>query len=280
MSILLEALRKTEKTKKQQQVPTIHTEVPGRIAPEPLKTSPLLAMIAVALVVSGWFTWRQYQLPEVASQPPVSETAGQEHVPDSASRTQDPGLKSALVAVEDKPAPAPSNPPDQARSKPPRTPVESFQAPSGSPSSAGGGDAVAARDETTGERPVSSGDPAGAGRSVDRNVVDRASTTDAGLSPGATMKQKRSTAAPPEQSTAHIPEPIGYWELPDAIRAGVPEIRFTVLVYNQDPEQRFVLIDGQRLAEGASVQPGLLVKEIRRDGVIFSYRLYEFLVKR
>jgi general secretion pathway protein B len=99
---------------------------------------------------------------------------------------------------------------------------------------------------------------------VESKVAGRASTSDTG----------------PEQDTAHIPEPIGYWELPDAIRAEVPEIRFTVLVYNQDPEQRFVLIDGQRLAEGDSAQPGLLVQEIRRDGVIFSYRLYKFLVKR
>jgi len=85
---------------------------------------------------------------------------------------------------------------------------------------------------------------------------------------------------PAEQDTAHIPEPIGYWELPDAIRAVVPEIRFTVLVYNQDPAQRFVLIDGERLAEGDAPLPGLKVEEIRRDGVIFSYRLYQFLVER
>jgi len=60
----------------------------------------------------------------------------------------------------------------------------------------------------------------------------------------------------------------------------VPEIRFSVLVYNQDPAWRFVLVDGQRLAEGDEVQPGLQVEEIRRDGVIFSYRLYKFLVER
>jgi len=53
-----------------------------------------------------------------------------------------------------------------------------------------------------------------------------------------------------------------------------------VLVYSKDPAERFVLVNGQRLAEGDSVQPGLLVDEIRRDGVIFSYRLYKFLVER
>ena len=76
------------------------------------------------------------------------------------------------------------------------------------------------------------------------------------------------------------PTPITYWELPDSIRANVPEIKFSVLVYAKQEEDRFVLINGQRLAEGDAVQPGLLVHEIRRDGVIFSYRLYQFLVER
>jgi hypothetical protein len=34
------------------------------------------------------------------------------------------------------------------------------------------------------------------------------------------------------------------------------------------------------LGEGDSAQPGLEVKEIRREGVVFSYRLYQFLVER
>ena len=242
MSILLEAHRKTAQNRKLQQEPTIHSEEPGRPAPEPLKAGPLLAMITLALAVSGWFTWRQYQLPEVASQLPVSQAAGQERASDSTNRSQEPRVETALIQVEDKPAAAPSNPLDQATPKPPRTPVEAFQAASSSPSSAGGGDT--------------------------------------GLSPAAMTNQDESTPAPPEQDSAHVPEPIGYWELPDAIRAQVPEIRFNVLVYNQDSAQRFVLIDGRRLAEGDSVQPGLQVQEIRRDGVIFSYRLYKFLVKR
>jgi len=69
-------------------------------------------------------------------------------------------------------------------------------------------------------------------------------------------------------------------ELPDSIRAEVPEIKFSVLVFAADPADRFVLINGQRLGEGDSAQPGLKVKEIRREGVVFSYRVYQFLVER
>ena len=76
------------------------------------------------------------------------------------------------------------------------------------------------------------------------------------------------------------PAPIGYWDLPDSIRDVVPEIKFSVLVYAKDPADRFVLINGERMEEGDSPQSGLVVEEIGRDGVLFSYRLYRFLVER
>lgn len=265
MSILLEALRKTEKNQKKQQVPTIHMEEPSRPDPEPLKTGPLVAMIAVALVLSGWFTWRQYQLPEGIYQPPVTLAAGRVRSVDSTSGAEEPRVKMPPAPVESKPASAPSNPINEDVSKPPRTPVESFQAGT---SSAESGQAVTAQNDSADSKPASSA------------ATNRPQTTGAGRSLQTTSSQSVNTAAPAEQDTAHIPEPIGYWELPDAIRAVVPEIRFTVLVYNQDPAQRFVLIDGERLAEGDAPLPGLKVEEIRRDGVIFSYRLYQFLVER
>jgi general secretion pathway protein B len=60
----------------------------------------------------------------------------------------------------------------------------------------------------------------------------------------------------------------------------VPEIKFSVLVYAKDPADRFVLINGERMEEGDSPMSGLVVEEIRREGVLFSYRLYRFLVER
>lgn len=269
MSILLEALRKTEKNKKQQQVPTIHMEEPSRPDPEPLKTGPLVAMIAVALVISGWFTWRQYQLPEGVYQPPVTLAAGQVRNSGSTSRAKDSLEGTAPAPVQNKPATAPPNPINEGMLKPPRTPVESFQAGT---SSVEPGQADAGQNSSAGSsRPGGfTNDPA----------TNQPLTDGAGGASQSTTSQSGYAAAPVEQDTAHIPEPIGYWELPDAIRAVVPEVHFTVLVYNQDPAQRFVLVDGQRLGEGDAALPGLQVEEIRRDGVIFSYRLYRFLVER
>ena len=50
--------------------------------------------------------------------------------------------------------------------------------------------------------------------------------------------------------------------------------------YDENPDGRFVLINGRRLGEGDELQAGLVVGEIRRDGVVFTYRLYRFFVGR
>ncbi len=68
--------------------------------------------------------------------------------------------------------------------------------------------------------------------------------------------------------------------MPDAIRGELPEFRISVLVYAERPEDRFLLVNGRRLVEGDSLSPGLVAEEIRREGVVFSYRLYRFLVSR
>ena len=73
-------------------------------------------------------------------------------------------------------------------------------------------------------------------------------------------------------------EPVSYWELPQNVRDGMPELRITVMVYDDDPVERFMLVNGQRLREKDSLE-GVELEEIRRDGAVFRYRNYRFLVK-
>ena len=88
-------------------------------------------------------------------------------------------------------------------------------------------------------------------------------------------------SAEPGQSSLepHVAEPISYWELPQGVRDNLPEIKITVLVYADKPDDRFLLTNGQRMAEKDELQSGLVLDEIRRDGAIFLYRKYRFLVK-
>jgi general secretion pathway protein B len=59
----------------------------------------------------------------------------------------------------------------------------------------------------------------------------------------------------------------------------MPELKINVLVYAEKPEDRFLLINGQRLVEKEELTDGIVLDEIRRDGAVFRYKKYRFLVK-
>jgi general secretion pathway protein B len=248
MSILLEALRKSEKNQQAHEVPTIHGEDLSGQDSEPLKFLPMASMLIVALVVSGWFVWRQYEAPEGSYQPPVAlspessaivATPGKEGDDQASGQAVGAGNAGASKPVNqpvDKSTNATTGAPDKAVPTA-RTPVESFKKP--------------------------------------QTVTDQPPAP----KPKTSAPSKPVTAAP-EKAKPSQPEPISYWELPDAVRASVPEIKFSVLVYSSKPSDRFVLINGQRLREGDSLPSGPEVAEIRRDGVVFTHRLYRFLVER
>jgi len=261
MSILLEALRKSEKNQRVREAPTIHSDDPSGTVSERLPTGPLAVLLIVALFVSGWLIWRQYQPPEGSYQPPVSLDA------DRVRAVSTPAVVDNQVEPVE-PSPADTS----ATSGQARTPVESYQPP----------DNGGAQTTTATQEPVTRNVASTVAESPDNDSArpeEKANVS--AVAPALKPAVNNTTdGAGQESYNPGEPAPIGYWELPDSIRAEVPEFKFSVLVFAADPADRFVLIGGQRLEEGDSVQPGLEVKEIRRDGVIFSYRLYQFLVER
>lgn len=266
MSILLEALRKSEKNQSLHKAPTIHTDDQSGPVSELLPTGPLVLLLVVALFVSGWFVWQQYQPPAGSYQPPVTLPANRTRAvtrpPVEEESVEEEGVAQAVAENT-----AASGPPAQTR-----TPVESYQAPVESvPQTA----TVPQSPSSTGAGPETVDQMESAPATSSRELNARRNSSE----PKSAANEKP-VGAETEQFHPGIPEPISYWELPDAVRADIPEIKFSVLVYSADPADRFVLINGERLSEGDSAQPGLVVKEIRRDGVVFSYRLYQFLVER
>jgi hypothetical protein len=79
--------------------------------------------------------------------------------------------------------------------------------------------------------------------------------------------------------TTYEPETISYWQMPESTREGLPELRISVLVYAERPENRFLLLNGERIREGDELPNGLRLEEIRRDRAIFNYRNYRFHLK-
>jgi len=67
--------------------------------------------------------------------------------------------------------------------------------------------------------------------------------------------------------------------LRQGLRNELPEFKITVLVYAEAPEDRFLLMNGERLREQDELAGGVTLEEIRRDGAIFTYQSYRFLVK-
>lgn len=260
MSILLEALRKSEKSQRAHEVPTIHTGDEIATVSESLATGPLAILLISAMFISGWFVWHQYQAPASVVQPtlagarepaqdtPKTAVNGQSTVADTATPVAD------NEAAQVKPSKAIA---DKSTDKQ-RTPMESYKAPAKT--------APKTKPADT-ERLAVTPPPA--------------KTTDKGnKSTDADTSVKKPVAVTRPEPRYEVPRPIGYWELPDSVRVNVPEIKFSVLVYATNPSDRFVLINGERLVEGSSAGPDLVVKEIRRDGVIFSHRKYQFLVEK
>ena len=72
--------------------------------------------------------------------------------------------------------------------------------------------------------------------------------------------------------------PLSIYEIPRDIRNSLPEIRITLQVFAGEPENRFAVVNGQRLLEGNELVSGLVLVEVRKRGLVFSYRDYRFIV--
>jgi len=260
LSILLEALRKSEKGQRPVEAPTIHSEQHISADSEPVKKGPLAVLLLAALLLIAWIVWRQYEPSTAGYQPPVALPAKQDGAikpPGSSVQAVDSTTDSEVTAPAD---------PNWAAGKQQRTPVENFEQTATDSSKL-----TTVKPKAT--RPLTRPTKVRSAKSKPKPQV-----ADTGVNRAKTAPSEKPDRS--KLSDDMRPQPISYWELPDAVRADVPVMRFSVLVYAGEPADRFVLINGQRLVEGDSIQQGLVVEEIRRDGVVFSYRLYQFLVDR
>lgn len=62
------------------------------------------------------------------------------------------------------------------------------------------------------------------------------------------------------------------WQLSEAVQKRLKNLKINIHVYNEVPEQRFVIIDMHRYREGdALAREGLKLERITRDGVVIDY---------
>ncbi|MEJ2591109.1 MAG: general secretion pathway protein GspB [Candidatus Thiodiazotropha sp.] len=86
-----------------------------------------------------------------------------------------------------------------------------------------------------------------------------------------TVEPAPPTAASTAQPAAQAPIPL-VWELPQYLREKILQLKSSVHVYNENPAQRFVIINMHRYGEGDTLPPDdFRLKRIERDGMIIDY---------
>ncbi len=103
------------------------------------------------------------------------------------------------------------------------------------------------------------------------------------VAPVAPVSLPATPATPTATNTDPPPPPVD--DLPTLAilapgeRAALPPLKLSMHVWNSDPAQRFAIVDGQRLTEGATIG-GAVVAEIRRDGVVLDVNGRRVLLPR
>lgn len=235
MSVILDALRKSEAERQRGRAPGLFVEqvaLPSRRRRRPAWILVLPALLAAG-IVAGWFLRPQTNGPTVAA---VAVNAPPATMPATA-------MPESVAPQPAAPVPADSNslaPPPQ------RLPEVQPSAPqAASP-------AVAAS--------VPASTPAASAPAV--------------VEP---------PPAPAEAATHTLPvEPLlpRLADLPAAERATLPPLKLSMHVFADEPAQRFVILDGRRQGEGASPASGVVIEEIRRDGVVLSANGRRLLLPR
>lgn len=262
MSILLEALKKSEQERQLGQTPTLNTRPDepsnGAATPNPWI---LLAMATVSVCVMAWFGWQQFREPAGAEVSRVATAQTAEGVTPAVEQAPQPRTLTETYQPEvSESAPASENAPERINSEPDdrdrlRRSVSTYTADQEPTPEAAQAEKVAAVLEAVQETAA-------------KPLPEEGDGAQSAQKPG-----RREALEP------HVAEPISYWELPQGIRDDLPPIKITVLVYAEHPEDRFLLSNGQRLVEKDQLDGGLVLDEIRKDGAVFLYRNYRFLVK-
>ncbi|HVJ61596.1 MAG TPA: general secretion pathway protein GspB [Tahibacter sp.] len=108
-------------------------------------------------------------------------------------------------------------------------------------------------------------------------------------------------AAPPPAQPAAVPAPAApaaaapvagvlpappaenlplYWQLPLNIRKDLPALKLSMHVYSATPDQRFIILNGNRQKEGDDLGADVRLTEIRADGAVLEFHGQRFLVPR
>jgi len=266
MSSLLDALRKSEARRRRGHAPAFPNAPASAddsyAGPESgegvrrLVIALVLVVLLGAAVGGGLVLWNVAGEPESGPRAVATRPMALPPAPPGADRVPDRASERAPDGVSEKAAmrPADSGPPGTADGAGPSSEMPAAPGPEGAPRTPV---PAASRSAALPTDPPSS----------EPRPVDAASAP-----PGADPA--------PEAGEDDWPDgAIRPWELPAAARAEFPEIDVTVHFYAPRPADRFVLIGGERYAEGDRIADGVRLERILRRGTLVGFRRYRIVIE-
>ena len=276
MSLILEALKKSEQQRRLGEAPTLGSPVVATRRRRSLL--PLIAVLIVAVAAVGWWLSRPSGTPSapVAAAPPAGAAGGR---PAPAKTAPTPPI--TTERAHDRAAPAT---PPAARPAPDKhalatapnatTPAATpAPAPARLPASA----PPAAHDKTAAApiaAPVKAPPRKGA---LQMDIPPRDAARD---QPAVAATRSSPTATKPAATKPAEPAVPMIWELPYATRKDLPPIELSMHVYSADPKQRFVVLKGERRVEGDDLGDDLVLRAIRQDGIVLEFKGQAFFYPR
>jgi len=289
MSLILEALRKSEAERRRAQAPDLFA--PAQVAVAPVRRLPpawVLAAAALVLLALAWLVSRAFW-----STPPVRELSVETAIDDTPidrASVGDTSIEGAPVGGASVGSTSVGStsvdriPVERPADRAPPTPTQDTSMPT---RTAASGTADAATVATTPSAPASP-------RRLPAPTPADAQAADAAASPAiepvpartdvAVAANDRPAAMPtaPVASRATAPAaaddpgldatapPMRLSGLAADERRQLPPMKLTMHMWNEARDRRFVILDGRRVAEGDRVGAAR-VAEIRRDGVILDW---------
>jgi len=283
MSLILEALKKSEQQRRLGEAPNLGT--PIVLARRRRSLLPVLAAAIVIALGASWYLLRDKpgSTPDeakVASTSPARTARGGATAPAAtqAAATKPATQKNPAVAAAPPQVP-PSRPAAAVDRKatpavaPPVLPVPRPHDRPGSvappPVPAAANNALSSGPGKPHDRPA----PAGPASPLDKTP---ASTATPEASPAA---QKPVVQKPVVQKPAQPALP-SIWELPYSTRKDLPAIDLTMHVYADAPADRFVVVKGERHVEGDQIADGVTIKRITADGMVLDFKGQDFTFPR
>ena len=252
MSLILEALKKSEAERRLGRAPGLMTPALEPVR-EHHRVGLVLAMVAIAVVVAAATWWLVRRDAQAVVQAPAEPVQIVERVPAPA-----PAASPVVKLPEPAPQPVRNPPPESRREAAPPRVDPTF--------------AANAQERESRAMPASNSEPPPM-PSAPAQVPERAPP----------LRTQTPSAEPASAPVAEAPaEPFvpNLRHLSTSEREALPPLRLSMHVFNTTPAGRFVIIDGQRYTEGQSIAQGLMVAEIRRDGVVIERSGQRFLLSR